>query len=478
MNFSFAETPQTFGLCALPAFQGAPDAFFGIDSALSWLVDGEQHEDLIAILQRCGVSISRERMNWGEVAPAADKVNRQTKYTPVRELYRKYHLPVLELFHDAPAWTGKVGEHGYPQDQLAVAHSWAAIGTMYSPAWDGLEIWNEPDISAFAGDASPDQYVPLVKAISYSFHQAGIHTPLGGGVFSGPSDDFLRACAQNGLLDCVDFLSFHNYGDVLDVENQVARYRTWLRANGKETLPIWITECGKPWKRGPERPPLGEDATSALAITMKAVEARACGVARHFPFVFPYYEENEANFGMMGKEGTPLRAMAAYAQAIHELAFRQFIGDLRCDDPAVRRARVFIRGEQALIVLYTGVTAPGASVKIGVTPATVRGLDGRRLLLTSPGLVPIPDGLSYVTVSLRALIPWLRSDSHTLILSIAGQKAPPTRGEPSPIVLSFRPPAHDATVSTSSQGYLVSGTAVAQFPVHVLLSNLPIRRTG
>ena len=423
-ELSFAETPQIFGLCAMPAYQGAADAFFGIDSALSWLTSSDKHEEFIAILKRCGISVSRERMTWGEVAPTADKVNRQTKYTPVRELYRKYGLPVLELFHDAPDWTGKVGEHGYPRDLLAVARSWAAIGSMYNSAWDGVEIWNEPDLAAFAGSASADQYLPMVKAISYSFQQAEIHTPLGGGVFSSPSEDFLRTCAQNGLLDSVDFLSFHNYGEVLDVESQVTRYRAWLRANGKESLPLWITECGKPWKRGPERPPLGEDAASALAITMKAIEARACGVARHFPFVFPYYEEGEANYGMMGKEGTPLRAMAAYAHAVHALAFRQFIGDLRCDDPAIRRARVFIRGEQALVVLYTGVPASGATVKVGVTPTIVRGIDGRRLLMNAPGQVPIPDGLCYCTLNLRELIPRLRPDSKTLALSIAGQKAP------------------------------------------------------
>ena len=125
----------------------------------------------------------------------------------MRELYRKQGIPVLELFHDAPRWTGNSEEHGYPHDQLAVARSWAGIARALSPAWDGLEIWNEPDLSAFAGNASPEQYLPMVKAIGYSLHQAGIRTPLGGGVFSAPTDNFLRACAQNGLLDSVDFLS-------------------------------------------------------------------------------------------------------------------------------------------------------------------------------------------------------------------------------------------------------------------------------
>ena len=48
---------------------------------------------------------------------------------------------------------------------------------------------------------------------------------------------------------------------------------------------------------------------------MKAIEARACGVARYFAFVYPYYEEHASNFGMMDRRGVPMRSMAAYANA-------------------------------------------------------------------------------------------------------------------------------------------------------------------
>ncbi len=448
--------------------------FFGIDSALSWLAGSEQYAELIAILKRCGISISRERMRWGEVAPAADTCNLQTKYTTVRDDYRRQGVPVLEMFHDAPVWAEKSEGNRFPQDQLAVARSWSEIGKSYSAGWAGLEIWNEPDLAAFAGEASPDQYLPMVKAINYSFRQAGITTPLGGGVFANPSPAFLRACAQNGLLDNVDFISFHNYSGVLDVEGQVAYFRDWLRENGKEALPLWITECGKSWKRGPQRPPLQEDARSALDITMKAIEARACGIARHFPFVFPFYEENTANFGMLGKECTPLRAMAAYAFAVHALAFQQFAGDLHCDDPAVRRARVFSNGKQALIVLYTGKPAPDATVKVAISPTSVLGIDGRPLKITTPGVIPIPDGLCYLTANLHDLGALLQTDCPAMRLTIAAHHAPPpSRGAPSPIIVSFRAQESGmATNSASPQGYWVSVAAAQQFPLHVRVSNL------
>lgn len=49
-------------------------------------------------------------------------------------------------------------------------------------------------------------------------------------------------------------------------------------------MPLWLTESGRPWKQGPDRPPIDQDQTSALDITMKGIESQACGIARYFPF--------------------------------------------------------------------------------------------------------------------------------------------------------------------------------------------------
>ena len=119
-------------------------------------------------------------------------------------------------------------------------------------------------------------------------------------------------------------------------------------------MPLWITECGRPWSRGPDRPPIAEDQTSALDIVMKGVEARACGVARYFPFVYPFYEENSNNFGMTDRRGTPLRSLAAYAQMIRVLANQRYLGDLRQNEPGISRARVFGDDHQTIAVLYSG----------------------------------------------------------------------------------------------------------------------------
>ena len=72
---------------------------------------------------------------------------------------------------------------------------------------------------------------------------------------------------------------------------------------------------------------------------MKAIEARVGGIERYFAFVYPFYEENESNFGMLDRRGTPLRSLAAYSRAAAVLGHKRYLGDLRCDLPAVKRTR-------------------------------------------------------------------------------------------------------------------------------------------
>jgi hypothetical protein len=53
----------------------------------------------------------------------------------------------------------------------------------------------------------------------------------------------------------------------------------------------------------------------------------------YFPFVYPYYEENTSNFGMLDRRATPLRSLASYAQLIRVLARHRYLGDLRHSAP-------------------------------------------------------------------------------------------------------------------------------------------------
>jgi hypothetical protein len=474
-DIDFPTTQQRFGIVALPAWQGPAEAFFAIDGALSWLVrDDAIREGLIRVAKRSGIRMIRERLTWGAVQPAADRNDWETptRFDTLRRTCAKHGVEVLEMAHDGPAWMGRVAV--YPQDLMAAARSWQTIAAHWRPTWGGLEIWNEPDIS-FGGNLPADQYVPLAKAIAYGMFEKKIDVPLVGGVMAHCNREYLDAAAENSLLDCIDAFSFHTYGRAMEMEGLVGKYREWLKAHGKSTLSLWLTECGRPWKKGPQRPPADQDAESALDIVMKGVEARACGVARYFPFVYPFYEENENNFGMMDKQATPLRSFAAYAQMIRALFGTEYVGDLKVSDKAVQRVRLFLTlgdlmPNRFLAVVYTGRRDAKAAVKLGLRVTRLEGIDGR-LLQPGSDTIPVPDGLAYVWFA-REVTPFVRArlNTDTTAMRLNRQTAASVpRAAPSPIIMRY---LYDpAVVEPKAEGYRIKTNPIGKMRIAVRVFN-------
>ena len=463
---------QRFGVVSLPEWKGDPDPFFAIDAGLSWLErNASRREELILTARRCGIAMVRERLSWADINSDRQQWNWQGRagYEAIRRFYRDSRVPILEMAHDSPSWLGRVGK--YPRDLVGAAASWGQIARRWNSGWGGLEIWNEPDIF-FGGDLPADQYVAVAKALSYALSQAAIQTPLVGGVMALPDRDFRETCGRSGLLDRVDAFSFHNYGKATDIENLVMGYRNWLRSYGHGAMPLWLTECGRPWKQGPDRPPIDQDQTSALDITMKGIESQACGIARYFPFVYPFFEENTSNFGMMDKQVTPLRSFASYAQLIRVLAGYRYLGDLRHTALALLRARLFGNGKDVLAVLYSGKPEATAAVTLGLPVERIEGIDGRRLPLSADGSIPIPDGLSYVWINSATASSWLIADTAASRMRPALASVE-TRGAPSPIVLRFQ--LDDSRFHPSSRGYLVKDVPVGKVRLGFEIWNLADR---
>lgn len=347
-----AETGQTFGVVSLPAFceketqdlQKLADPFFAIDGAMSWLVRQKnldrQRDEMVQIARRSGIGMIRERLSWNgcQTAPGEENIKLEPiqHYDSCRKTAMRRGVLVLELCHDAPSWMEKTGTR-YPKDLHAARDFWNFVTPAWNRTWGGMEVWNEPDI-LFGGDLPADQYAAILKTVAYQqqnspaekqkLHETGARTPLVGGVMATCHRKWLDTAHECGVLDCCDVFSFHTYAKAPAVEKIYGNFQAWLRDSGQPGKPMWLTECGRPWTLGPGRPPREQDLTSAIDIVMKGVEAKAFGIQRYFPFVFPYYEEREHNFGMMSRDYTPLRSIAAYAQFVRVMAHREYLGDL------------------------------------------------------------------------------------------------------------------------------------------------------
>jgi hypothetical protein len=463
-EIEFPGAAQTFGIVAIEPHEGPRDPYFCMDAALAWLEpDAERREGLVKGMARGGIALVRERLGVGTIHPAAGQYNWEgsRQHDTLRKLYAEHQLPLLEILDGG-------GKHqGKPRDLPGMAVSLGDIGKHWD-IWGAVEGDNEPDLRPVPAD----QYVPLIKVMSYALKNAGLHKPVVSGALATiPPGPFFETCAANGMLEDSDAISYHSYDRPPDVQAMIGRYRKWLAENGHETLPLWNSECGWAWAVGPERPPRAQDVLSALEITAKAVESRVCGVARYFPFVLVYYEEGVKNFGLMGREATPLRSMASYAACISALSGKGYLGDLGGLPFQVKLARVFEGGTagECLAVLYTGSIKEDATLELGLPVKRAWGADGR-VLSVKDGQLPIPDGLAFVWMDRAAVGERLVTETPVRRLYELGQKPLVRERRASPLVLHF---LSDKTPSRpSTRRYLVSQETATRFPLHMRVYNL------
>lgn len=454
------------GLLALdPALdRSEPDPYFNIDSALSWLVKEDlRRTALVGQIRRLGFAWSRERLAWWSLQPTRERIEWDGRFRDdsLRQLYARNRVPVLECFHDAPPWLGQVGGN-YPRDLVGVADSWSAIATRWTPP--AVEVWNEPDAAEFAGDGTADQLAATTRAVAWGLRRSSPATQVAGGVFTyHVPAEYRRSCYANGLLAASDVLTYHDYRDPDKLEPWLTTLRAELAEAGDPAIPLWITEAGKAWPTGTSRPKPADDMRSGAFITVRAAEARACGVQRYFAFVLPFYPEGARNFSMTAPDGTPLRSLAAYSQVARRLAGLAYRGDL--DLPGARSARVFADQARAVAVVWLQDEAKGR-LAASVPVRSAHGLDGRELPLAEGGW-NAPEGACLLELDPAALAQ-VRGDGPAMALWRAAQPARP-RPVLSPVLLHLMTEA--GVVSSCLDDYRLA-TVAGGTPVTVRVSNL------
>lgn len=122
------------------------------------------------------------------------------------------------------------------------------------------EVWNEPNIRAWAPLPNPPDYTKLLVTVSAAIRAADPHAYIlmgglaadgGGAPFITPYD-FITAVAKAGGLKAVDAISYHPYPDgdpgtsktFLAISQSPTSIITALNQAGAPTMPIWITETG------------------------------------------------------------------------------------------------------------------------------------------------------------------------------------------------------------------------------------------
>ncbi len=469
-EIEFPAAGQTFGLVSLEAHEGAADPFFCMDAALTWLELGQtRREGLVKITGRSGIAAVRERFDGVFTpTPGVYQWEREPrKGETVRQLFNAANVKVLDILGSNSVAFGQVKGQSFPQFLAPMASQWAGVARHWESIWVGAESFNESDLRAVPAD----QYAPMTKTLSYALAEADSKVPMVNGVFGSiPPGSYFTTAVANGILADSDVISFHMYDQAPTLQQMVVNYREWLKTGKVEALPLWLSEFGRAWVKGPGRPPVDQDSISALEISALSIEAKACGLQRAFPFVFVYYEEGTKNFGMMGREATPLRSMGAYVQAISAVSNKDYLGDMKGLPESVKLARTFggATGEW-VTVLYTGVIDPAAGVAFPVKFTRLAGADGRPLEARD-GKVPIPDGMTYVFGDATDFGPSLDKATVAMRLFQLGQNPLKQKRLASPIVMQLL--AQDLPSKVSARRYLLSPETAKDLPLNVRFHNL------
>lgn len=406
------------GIVALPRRTTTADKFFGMESLLNTSPEKNIREGL-TVLKRFGVSAIREYHNWAREETAPGKW--RTEAEKIYPLAEKAGIEVTTFLSAAPEWSGgDLKRKGtmeyipYPRKLELLEPSLLSMLERRKGPLGSFQVENEPDLKGIPGDS----YLPLLAASSWIFRKNRIDLPLVLAAFSGwdASPELLAPYFKSGLLDYGDIFAFHTYKSPENLMEQMQTCRRLMEGPGR-AMPIWITESGKPWSRGVRNPGTvyggdpgklraapEEDMTSALWIAMKAIEAKAGGAARYFPFTMRFFAEGVNNFGMTDFYWTPHRSMAAYLFCIQMLSGKEYIGDWKTLPPGIRIARVFSDGTQFLLVLYAPKTD---ELALTLPPGTFYAADGS-VPAVENGRVRFAGGLLYVRLN---AMPELKTDT-------------------------------------------------------------------
>ena len=371
----------------------------------------------------------------------------------------------MDEFHDAPNLSGadmnKRSTERFPKDMIYTSRVWKDYFTRFAPILGNIEVWNETDDKF--GPACG--YVPMLKAVAYAKKQANVATPITGGIFSQlATDGFREDHAKNRMVEVSDAISYHNYADPTVIEGTVKWYRDYLAKYGRESLPVYITECGWPWT-----------SESAKNIVLKAVEAKACGIQQMYPFFGQYYQEGALDFSLLRNNRSPMPAMAGYCRMANLLSNFEYVGDLKFKDPQVLRSRVFSNGKEYVAVIFPGGT--GAVINIPDVPIEhMEGIDGR---LVSPGAdkkIMIADGIIYWFLKPEEInsnfARYIDANSATMKL-FKRSKLPLAETKVTPVILQPRVKTEQLVCGQSRPGgYFVAAAAEKKFELSSDVFNL------
>ena len=294
-----------------------------------------------------GAKWIRVDLPWDAIQPASPTQYDWQKFDRVVTATSVRGLKIDAVLNDPPYWARqsvcKNLQSCPPADFTAYAHFASVAATRYAPrgvhTW---EIWNEPNIGAWAPKPDPAAYEKLLVLAAKALHAADRHAfvILGGmaAVATNPSLNylstfsFLSTVASLGGTRYIDAVGFHPYSlpvapasapNFQTISSARDNLVGVLQQYGTPNVPIWLTETGAQVNFGVANLPPAQVATAS------ALQAQATYATQLVAYVkgnqnvaadFWYSDQDDPSaalyFGLRGADGKARPSFTAFRDAI------------------------------------------------------------------------------------------------------------------------------------------------------------------
>lgn len=445
-EISFPQQQMRFGVMSYDKFTAA-DPFFATEALISEKAPATQRQ-LLDILKRYQINTTRE---WSYLSRFySDQGQRYTNFDVFYSYAAEAGIKAtLCLGSGFPVWMNgtNVGTRQTPQDLSTLPGCINEIISANRDGFDSFHILNEYEDH----NVPAEVHLSIIKSAAYG-------VPDGVDMLAAPfcqgETTPLTKSLDNHLLDYIDVFAFHNYEASEGIEHLVSVYRKNLMNYPRGAMPMYITECGSPWLRWDEgkkvhtdgvyngpagklRADLSEDLRSAMYITMDAVEAKACGVARVYAFTAFFFPEGDRNFGLNDYFNSPMRNFGAYVYLLKEIGNLKYRGDIANPVAGLVRARVFGDEHKTVAVLYTGKTGGVELDLSGLPLLSLRDMAGRAIALAKDGKYVVAGGLVYAALAADKLDGVVKTDTEAMRLTKISESYIKTPRLKLPVVYQF-----------------------------------------
>lgn len=319
---------------ALGVFAGsARAALFGFNDGS--IYDGVADDREAAVMAAAGTEVDRFTLNWQAVESVRGRYDFRLYDSIYRADLARGVRPLMILLF-APRWSWDRGARCPPDvlcrfppapRYLGALQRMVRVTLRRYPQLAGLEIWNEPNLSAFwAPRPDAARYVRMVRAAHAAARSAGSTVPVLAGSLankaipngSGPDGvdplRFLAAMYRRGAAGSYDGLSLHPYPGQIDL---AATFRMLvgaedLQARSGDRAPVWVTEVGV--TTGGQVDALNQAGELVRLLSTLSAWPGVQAVLIHTLFPPPGQSGSEAGYAVVSPDGTPRPAYCALAR--------------------------------------------------------------------------------------------------------------------------------------------------------------------